>query len=60
VVDRGFEPNWIKAIYYEIDICCFSAVHTWWPRHLYNRPISGSVMWMWLYQQSIPTPQTQG
>ena len=28
VVDRGFEPNWIKAIYYEIDICCFSAVHT--------------------------------
>jgi GTPase SAR1 family protein/uncharacterized protein (DUF697 family) len=28
VVDRGFEPNWIKAIYYENNICCFSAVHT--------------------------------
>jgi hypothetical protein len=28
VVDRGFEPDWIKAIYYEIDICCISAVNT--------------------------------
>ena len=28
VVDCGFEPNWIKAIYYKIDICCCSAVHT--------------------------------
>jgi len=25
VVDRGFDPNWIKAIYYKINICCFSA-----------------------------------
>ena len=28
VVDRGFDPNWIKAIYYKNYICCFSAVHT--------------------------------
>ena len=28
VVDYGFQPNWIKAIYYKIDICCCSTVHT--------------------------------
>jgi hypothetical protein len=28
VVDRVFEPNWVKANYYKIDIFCVSTVHT--------------------------------
>ena len=28
VADRVFEPNWVKANYYKIDIFFFSTVHT--------------------------------